>query len=257
MKKAYYIILIVSVFLCSCDTNNTNKPLSDEDYFAQQALKSSQNDTLLLGLTIPMNKEVVITQLEKEGAWKYYSTMTGKDRSLLRGLSSNEILPVDSYGENEAFFAKVILKSENGRFSEETVTVLLDFYEESLLNVIVCVFGGLHIYESDCDNEMFKTLRTTLIEKYGNPYKEKDHQTLWVNGNTHISLSFEGIKKFRDTSIYHPYHFQPLYLITYSNWSFSKEVEELKTRKKQEELRQEKEIDSLNQKRLSKEYKGL
>ena len=256
-KTQLTILLLFICFLYSCDTSISHRPKSDEDYYAQEALKNNQSDTLLLGLSIGMGKEQVIEQLEKEGAWKFYSTMTGKERLHLVGLKPNEILPVDYYGENEAFFAKVVLKSENGRYSEETITILLDFYEECLLRVKVCAFGSLHFNTADCDDEMFRTLRAVLVEKYGTPYKEIYHSILWVNGSTHISLTSEGIKRFESYTSTYSYYYQPLYLITFSDWTFSKKVEEKEELKQQEEQREKKEIDSLNQERLSKEYKGL
>ena len=261
LKINYLIIfLILALFVYSCNLSNNGNILSDDEYFAQQALENNQNDSLILGISLTMNKEQVLAQLEEEGAWDFYSTAYGQERLKLRGLGDR--IPSDDYGVNEAFNAKIVLKSEDERYSEEIVTILLDFYEERLLDVKVCAFGSSNEVSCKHDDELFRTLKATLGEKYGKPYKEKDHSVLWVDGNTHITLSFDCCEKaVSQTFSLSGYRYSPIYLITYSDWTFSKKVEELKKeeyiRKKQEYEEQERKTDSLNQERLSKEYKGL
>ena len=259
------IILILALFANSCNTSNTSdKILSEEEYFTQQALKNNQSDTLFLGLSLTMNKEQVLAQLKKEGAWDFYSTMNGDYRLQLYKEGKIEGMedwfPSDNYIDNNAFVTKVVLKSEDGRYSENHAHILLDFYEDRLLNLILSFEGRHYDTRSKCDNQMFTTLKTMLMETYGEPYKVTGNSALWVDGNIHIALTSEGIRRqvadkydISETG----YTYRPFYLITYTDWLFSNTVKEKKIKEQQEKQRQKYEADSLNQERLSKEYKGL
>ncbi len=270
MKKTHLILLLIlTLLVCSCDTNtinksNTKQQKGEENYFAEQALKNNQSDSLFLGLCLTMNKEQALAQLDKKGAWNFYSTYSGDYRlflikeHLING--PEDCFPSDNYVDNNAFFANIILKSEDGRYSEERTIILLDFVDERIEKIHLCFEGDQSDNRYDCENSMFETLKNMLIEKYGKPYNETYNSALWVDGAIHIELTNEGIRRqvadkydISETG----YTYRPFYLITYSDWLFSTRKKEQSIIQQQNELRKKRELDSLEQERLSKEYKGL
>lgn len=278
-KTIIFILLILAFFVCSCDINNTSnarntvnannttKSLTDDDYFAQQALKNNYSDKVLFGLSFSMSKEQVRAQLKKVGAVDYYSTYYAQERKRLKDSGElNTFLPYDYCMPNEEVFEiyDIILKTEDGEYLNQSETLMIDFDNEEPYKpyeIKVYTFGRYDEKAINGDGKTFRAIKTTLVEKYGDPYCEKTNKyILWVDGVIHIKLTFEG---FKNISL-HPIErlefgrlqtnydlLCPLFLITYSDWSYPKKKE-----KEMEEFLQ-KDQERLKNEYNSREHKGL
>lgn len=263
------LLCVLSIVVMACPFISCGR-MSDEEYFEKEARKGNDTDWLVRGLKFCMTADEVKAHLKGTGLVNFYKTKEGKERAFMQRLRlekelgctlpdfeesfnldfesdrtpmtrfyemarhTSEWLPIDYYPYDFAYVDDFVMKVKTGYY-DHPIVMGVDVCADRLRSIALCFSGEEVESEEDVDYlPLFKELKTTMTKRFGRPYREDDFSALWVDGITHVTLTYCGVQR-SCSKIYRARNYDlkgsnlqryyPYYVIEFTDYSFEKQIE--------------------------------